>query len=42
MLQATAVSGMVIGKAIVIDVFNEKNVIKILSQIATGRKEVMH
>ena len=34
MLQATAVSGMVIGKAIVIDVFNEKNVIKILSQIA--------
>ena len=34
MLQATAVSGMVIGKAIVIDVFNEKNVIKMLSQIA--------
>ena len=33
-LQATAVSGMVIGRAIVIDVFDQKDTVKILSQIA--------
>ena len=33
-LQATAVSGMVIGRAIVIDIFNQNNSVKILSQIA--------